>query len=80
MLKFLKIAVFCLVAICIILGCLSCNKANENSSNGSNAQADTESDTVTRVDKIDIKLDDKYASITTAIRQDPVLSGKTAER
>ena len=82
MLKFLKIAVFCLVAICIILGCLSCNKANENDAGGSNAQADesnaqadTESDTVTRVDKIDIKLDDKYASITTAIRQDPVLSG-----
>ena len=75
MLKFLKIAVFCLVVTCIILGCLSCNKANENDAGGSNAQADTESDIVTRVDKINIKLDDKYAGITIAIRRDPVLSG-----
>lgn len=74
MLKILKIAVLYLMVICIILGCISCNKANKDDANGSNAQADTESDTVPRVDKINIKLDDEYASITIAGKQDSELT------
>ncbi len=75
MLKNLKRVLISLLVICMILGCVSCNNnGNDEGETESDTQIETESETTPRVDKVDIKLDDKHASITVTSKKDTLLN------
>ena len=88
MLNLFKKSILCLLIMCLILGCISCNNStNDNEDTGidtqvetgSDTQVETGSDTVPRVDKVDIKLDDKHASITVTSKKDTLLTDSIKE-
>ena len=75
MLNLFKKSILCLLIMCLILGCISCNNnTNDNEDTGIDTQVETGSDTVPRVDKVDIKLDDQHASITVTSKKDTLLN------
>ena len=82
MLRFLKKPILCVLVLCMLFGCVSCdlpwNKsddaessdtATESESASATAEPEGSEDTV-RVDRVDIKLDDAYASIAYALDAD----------
>lgn len=80
MLNLFKKSILCLLIMCLILGCISCNNnTNDNEDTGIDTQVETGSDTVPRVDKVDIKLDDKHASITVTSKKDTLLTDSIKE-
>ena len=62
----------------MLIGCVSCNKSDSGESDTTvvtemDTSTESESDTVDRVDKIDIKLDKAYANIVYSIDADDLL-------
>ena len=78
MLNFFKKSFLCLLVLCMLIGCASCNKSDDIESDTtivteSDTVAESEGETVDRVDKVDIKLDKAYASIVHYIDADDTL-------
>ena len=75
MLRFIKKPLLCVLAFCMLLGCVACNSQENNPEDTeSTTVMDTESTTIDteeeqgpREDMIDIKLDNAYASIVYAL-------------